>query len=117
MSPATFYQWRSKYDGPEASDLKRIKDLEEENRRLKQMYAELSLDYRIFKDIGKMSEIDSAARPHGQIPSGRREWNNAPKELNAQWDLPRPRNRSADVALKDVQSSLQTSLTIPRSQR
>ena len=51
VSVATFYQWRSKYGGMEASDLKRIKDLEDENRRLKQMYADLSLDHRILKDI------------------------------------------------------------------
>ena len=51
VSPATFYQWRSKYGGMEASDLKRMKDLEEENRRLKQMYAELSLGHKILKDI------------------------------------------------------------------
>jgi putative transposase len=35
----------------EASDIKRLKELEEENRRLKQMYADLSLDHRILKDI------------------------------------------------------------------
>ena len=35
----------------EASDIKRLKELEEENRRLKQMYAELSLDHKILKDI------------------------------------------------------------------
>lgn len=51
VSPATFYQWRSRYGGLEASDLKKMKDLEEENRRLKQMYAELSLDHKILKDI------------------------------------------------------------------
>lgn len=51
VSAATFYQWRSKYGCMEASDLKRIKDLEDENRHLKQMYADLSLDYRILKDI------------------------------------------------------------------
>ena len=51
ISPATFYQWRSKYGGLEASDLKRLKELEEENRRLKQMYAELSLDHKVLKDI------------------------------------------------------------------
>ena len=51
VSVATFYQWRSKYGGMEASDLKRIKDLEDENQRLKQMYADLSLDHRILKDI------------------------------------------------------------------
>lgn len=51
VSSATFYQWRSKYGGMEASDLKRLKELEEENRRLKQMYADLSLDHRVLKDI------------------------------------------------------------------
>ena len=51
VSPATFYQWRSRYGGLEASDLKRMKALEEENRRLKQMYAELSLDHKVLKDI------------------------------------------------------------------
>ena len=35
----------------EASDIKRLKELEEENRRLKQMYADLSLDHKILKDI------------------------------------------------------------------
>ena len=51
VSPATFYQWRSKYGGLDASDLKRMKDLEEENRRLKQMFAALSLDHKILQDI------------------------------------------------------------------
>ena len=51
VSPATFYQWRSKYGGLEASDLKRMKELEDENRRLKQMYAELSMDHKVLKDI------------------------------------------------------------------
>jgi len=51
VSPATFYQWRSKYGGLDASDLKRMKDLEEENRRLKQMFAELSIDHKILQDI------------------------------------------------------------------
>ena len=51
ISSATFYQWRSKYGGMEASDLKRLKELEEENRRLKPMYAGLSLDHEILKDI------------------------------------------------------------------
>ena len=51
ISDAAFYKWRSKYGGMEASDLKRLRELEEENRRLKQMYADLSLDHRIMKDI------------------------------------------------------------------
>lgn len=43
ISNSTFYKWREKYGGMEASDMRRLKELEEENRRLKQMYAELSL--------------------------------------------------------------------------
>ena len=51
ISSATFYQWRSKFGGMDASDLKRLRELEDENRRLKQMYAELSLDHKVLKDI------------------------------------------------------------------
>jgi len=51
MSDATFYKWRAKYGGLEASDLKRLKALEEENLRLKRMYSELSLDHQILKDV------------------------------------------------------------------
>ena len=51
MSEATYYNWKSKYGGMEASDVKKLKALEEENRRLKQMYAELSLDHKILKDV------------------------------------------------------------------
>jgi putative transposase len=51
ISEATFYNWKSKYGGMEASDVKRLKDLEEENARLKRMYADLSLDNQILKDL------------------------------------------------------------------
>lgn len=51
ISQATFYNWKSKYGGMEASDVKRLRELEEENVRLKRMYAELSLDHQILKDI------------------------------------------------------------------
>jgi len=47
----TFYRWLSKYAGMEASDVKRMKELEEENARLKRMYAELSMDNYILKDV------------------------------------------------------------------
>lgn len=43
VSPALFYRWRAKYGGLEASELSRLRELEDENRRLKQMYADLSL--------------------------------------------------------------------------
>lgn len=51
ISDATYYNWKAKYGGMESSDIKRLKELEEENRRLKHMYAELSLDHKILKDI------------------------------------------------------------------
>jgi putative transposase len=51
FSRASFYKWKAKYSGMSVSDLKRLKELEEENRRLKQMYANLSLDYQVLKDI------------------------------------------------------------------
>lgn len=51
ISEATFYNWKSRYGGMEASDVKRMKDLEEENARLKKMYAELSLDHSVLKDV------------------------------------------------------------------
>jgi putative transposase len=51
ISQNTFYNWKKKYGGMETSQLRKMKDLEEENRKLKQMYADLSLDHRILKDI------------------------------------------------------------------
>jgi putative transposase len=51
VSSATYYKWKSKYGGMEASDIVRLKELEEENRRLKQMYADLSLENRALKDV------------------------------------------------------------------
>lgn len=51
VSKATFYKWRQRYGGMEASELKKLKSLEEENRRLKMMYAEQALDLKLAKDI------------------------------------------------------------------
>ena len=51
ISDATYYNWKSTYGGMEASDVKRLKDLEEENRRLDSMFADLSLEHKILKDI------------------------------------------------------------------
>lgn len=47
----TYYRWKSKYGGMEASEARRLRQLEEENRRLKQMVAELMLDNKVLKDI------------------------------------------------------------------
>jgi len=51
VSTATFYKWRSKYAGMSSRELKRLKELEEENRKLKQMYATLALDHQMAKEI------------------------------------------------------------------
>ena len=51
ISDATYYNWKSKYSGMSASELKRLKELEQENARLKKMYADLSLDHQIVKDL------------------------------------------------------------------
>lgn len=48
---STYYAWKNKYDGMTAQDLKRLKDLEQENRRLKQMYATLSMDNELLKEV------------------------------------------------------------------
>jgi putative transposase len=48
---ATFYNWKKKYSGMDNQELRRLKELEEENRRLKHMYAELALDNKILKDV------------------------------------------------------------------
>jgi len=51
ISTATYYQWKSKYGGLEASELRRVKDLEAENAKLKRMYAEMALDNVALKDL------------------------------------------------------------------
>jgi putative transposase len=51
VSRASFYKWRQRYGGMDASELKRLKELEEENRKLKMMYADLALDLKIAKEI------------------------------------------------------------------
>lgn len=50
MSSATFYKWRAKYGGMDASMIGRLKELEEENRRLKKMYAEERLKAEIVQE-------------------------------------------------------------------
>ena len=50
MSSATFYKWRSKYGGMDASMVDRLKELEDENRRLKKMYAEERLKAEIIQE-------------------------------------------------------------------
>lgn len=51
ISTPTYYQWKSKYGGLEVSDLKRVKELEAENARLKRLYADLALENAAMKDL------------------------------------------------------------------
>lgn len=51
ISEPTFYQWKSKYGGLEVTELQRLKHLEEENRRLKQLVADLSLENQVVKEV------------------------------------------------------------------
>ena len=51
VSRTTLYKWKSKYSGMDVSQVKRLKELEEENRKLKQMYADLALDNQILRDV------------------------------------------------------------------
>ena len=51
MAENTYYKWKSKYGGMSLTELKRLKQLEQENKRLKQMYATLSMDNDLLKEV------------------------------------------------------------------
>jgi putative transposase len=51
ISAATYYAWKSKYGGLDASELRRVKEIEAENSKLKRMYAEVALDNAAMKDL------------------------------------------------------------------
>ena len=51
VSKATFFKWRSKYGGASVSDVKRLRELEAENAKLKRMYADLALENAAIKDV------------------------------------------------------------------
>jgi putative transposase len=51
ITRSTFYNWKKRYAGMDGDQLKRLKELEEENRKLKNMYAELALDNKMLKDV------------------------------------------------------------------
>lgn len=51
ISDATYYKWKSKYGGMEASDLKRVKELEAENTKLKRLFADMALENAAMKDL------------------------------------------------------------------
>lgn len=51
ISTSTYFNWKAKYGGMTASDIKRLRELEEENRQLKRMFADISLENRALKDL------------------------------------------------------------------
>ena len=51
ISSATYYNWKSKYGGMESSDVKRLKELEQENAKLKKMFADVSLENHAIKEL------------------------------------------------------------------
>jgi len=66
ISQPTYYNWKSKYGGMSASELKRIKELEAEHSKLKRMYADLAMENDALKElIGKSSEAGGEARGGG----------------------------------------------------
>lgn len=73
ISTPTYYQWKSKYGGMEASDLKRVKELKAENSKLERMYAELALDNAAMKDlIAKNCRAGAEARGGAILGRGMR---------------------------------------------
>lgn len=53
ISPATFFNWKKKYGGIDVSELKKLRQLEEENQQLKKLVADLSLDKQMLQDVIK----------------------------------------------------------------
>lgn len=53
MTEQTFYKWKRKFHGMEVADAKKLRSLEEENRRLKRLVADLSLDNQMLKEVAK----------------------------------------------------------------
>ena len=53
ISSATYYKWKAKYGGLEASDIKRLKELEHEDSKLKRFYADMALEHAALKDLSE----------------------------------------------------------------
>lgn len=64
VSRATLYQWKRKYSGLEVSQLKRLKELKEENSKLKKMYANLALDNEILREVIEKKSRDERCIGH-----------------------------------------------------
>lgn len=65
ISEATYYHWKSKYGGLDASDLKRLRELEAETAKLKRMVADLAREHRAMRDL-----IEKSSEPAGAAGGG-----------------------------------------------
>ncbi len=70
ISEATFYSWKKKYGGLEVSELRELRQLKEENAKLKQMVADLSLDKQMLQDVLKKNSETRAAQGSLPLPDG-----------------------------------------------
>jgi putative transposase len=68
ISETTYYNWKKKYGGLGVPELRRLRQLEEENQQLKQLVADLSLDKQMLQDVLKKSSKARAASPRGPTP-------------------------------------------------
>jgi putative transposase len=59
ISTGTYFKWKANYGGIEASDIRRLRELEEENAKLKRMYADVSLEVRALKELIEKKAHDS----------------------------------------------------------
>lgn len=71
VSEATLYTWKSKYGGMDVNEARRLKDLEDENRRLKQLVADLSLDREALKAVIRKNVWSAAVTATGEFRSGK----------------------------------------------
>ena len=80
VSRATLYQWKRNYGGLEVSQLKKLKELEEENAKLKKMYANLALDNEILREvIEKTLEPNGTTNQPRMIPRSRLRYGRRPR--------------------------------------
>ena len=68
VSEATFYRWKKRFAGMGVAELRRLKQLEDENRKLKQLVADLTLDKHMLQDVLKKSGETGTATTDGPIP-------------------------------------------------
>src|SRR5271157_3903264 len=78
FSKASFYKWKAKYSGMSVNELKRLKELEEENRRLKQMCANLSLEHEALKEIIEKNSKAGRTSRVGEVCDGAERLERAP---------------------------------------